>query len=155
MIKTLDILVGLPGMGKTSLAKTLNGKIVEVDKYRIKNGIYNFNIDNEDDVFTQSLFDSKPDESTFNRVIYDECFWTTTHKKRRNLINALKFLYDFKTINIHIFPFNPEISLNRRNKNSKGTDQLYWSRAIKELVAEYEEVNIEKYLDCNCIHIGS
>lgn len=140
----LDILVGLPGIGKSTLAKTMaspGSKIIDVDSFRYWNGGYNFNPDAEEEIFTQSLFAAKG----YEHVIYDDCYWTNTHARRNALIAAMQCLYHFDYVQFFVLPQLPNEGLKNRIKDSKGLSAVIWEKAIKELSAEYEPVHDSQF----------
>lgn len=133
-MRTLYMLVGLPGSGKTTFAKTAENmglSVVSIDDFSKDMKAINPNVEYQDiDKMAVSVVACRLINSD---VIFDACCNTTEY---RNWVeNSIDCPHKTEYI---VFPINPEVCLQRVHKRNEKTNQFYSEDSFFNRVKEFE-----------------
>ena len=135
-MKNLYVLIGLPGSGKSTYAKTLEGKLFSSDDYREKITGDSSNQSANDKVFKQLYSDIHETMKTGEDCIFDAT--NCTYKSRTHVLElALKYKY-FTTAVVVYQPIDKCITWDTLRSRSVGSD-IIWKYAKSFQFPQYEE----------------
>lgn len=135
-MKNLYVLIGLPGSGKSTYAKTLEGKLFSSDDYRKKITGDSSDQSANDKVFKQLYSDIHETMKTGEDCIFDAT--NCTYKSRTRIIElALKYKY-FATAVVVYQPIDKCITWDTLRSRSVGSDVI-WKYAKSFQFPQYEE----------------
>lgn len=135
-MKNLYVLIGLPGSGKSTYAKTLEGKLFSSDEYRKKITGDSSDQSANDKVFKQLYSDIRETMETGEDCIFDAT--NCTYKSRTRILElALKYKY-FATAVVVYQPIDKCIAWDTLRSRSVGSDVI-WKYAKSFQFPQYEE----------------
>ena len=135
-MKNLYVLIGLPGSGKSTYAKTLEGNLVSSDEYREKTTVDSSHQSANDKVFKQLYSDIRETMKTGEDCIFDAT--NCTYKSRTRILElALKYKY-FATAIVVYQPIDKCIAWDTLRSRSVGSDVI-WKYAKSFQFPQYEE----------------
>lgn len=135
-MKNLYVLIGLPGSGKSTYAKTLEGKLFSSDEYREKIMGDSSDQSANDKVFKQLYSDIRETMKTGEDCIFDAT--NCTYKSRTRILElALKYKY-FATAIVVYQPIDKCVTWDTLRSRSVGSDVI-WKYAKSFQFPQYEE----------------
>lgn len=135
-MKNLYVLIGLPGSGKSTYAKTLEGKLFSSDEYREKITGDSSDQSANDKVFKQLYSDIRETMKTGEDCIFDAT--NCTYKSRTRILElALKYKY-FATAIVVYQPIDKCVTWDTLRSRSVGSDVI-WKYAKSFQFPQYEE----------------
>ena len=135
-MKNLYVLIGLPGSGKSTYAKTLGGKLFSSDDYRKKITGDSSDQSANDKVFKQLYSDIHETMKTGEDCIFDAT--NCTYKSRTRILElALKYKY-FATAIVVYQPIDKCVAWDTLRSRSVGSDVI-WKYAKSFQFPQYEE----------------
>lgn len=135
-MKNLYVLIGLPGSGKSTYAKTLEGKLFSSDEYREKITGDSSDQSANDKVFKQLYSDIHETMKTGEDCIFDAT--NCTYKSRTRILElALKYRY-FATAIVVYQPIDKCVTWDTLRSRSVGSEVI-WKYAKSFQFPQYEE----------------
>lgn len=153
-MNTIDVLIGLPGAGKTTLARKLARKsavngvpqtaIISVDAIReMLWGKYLYIEDREMLLLETAMRMACHMFADGLNLIIDESTWVLTRRDRRRLVIRLKHWCPGCEITARVFPYDPQM-LRRRQGDPRGYSEEHWMLVSHKMMEQYEPVTDEE-----------
>lgn len=147
-MKTVDVLIGLPGAGKTEYAKSFvisnpDWMIITLDAIReMLYGRYVYKDSDQSMVQRIAGFIVGQIAKSGRNVILDDTVLILTKASRKELIMSLRAMFYSEGIVIRaiVFNYDFDICLNRRLRDPRGVSSYQWKQVITELMRQYEPV---------------
>lgn len=145
----VDVLIGLPGAGKTSYARNFvitnpDWMIITLDAVReMLYGRYVYNDTDQSMMQLIAGFIVKQVVQSGRNAIIDDTVMVLTKAARRELILSLRALLYTEKIQIRAidFSYDFEICLNRRIAEPRGVSAIHWKKVISEMVQQFEPIS--------------
>lgn len=163
-MRTVDVLIGLPGAGKTTLAQRMaeEGRItnnpvniISGDALReMMHGKYLYLDGCERRLYYTAMNMAQYLLKDGLDLVIDEATWVLTRSGRMRLIHHLrKAIPDGEAwgrgrvlVNAHIFPYNPQM-LQRRQAEARGYSEQHWMLVVSNMVRVFEPVTASEGFD--------
>lgn len=148
-MRTFDLLIGLPGAGKTTYAKNFvndnpGWMIVTLDAIReMLYGKYVYNDSDQAMVQRMAGFIVSEIAKSGRDAIVDDTVMVLTKAARKELVLSLrtKFYKEDISIRAIVFKYQLDICLNRRLAEPRGVSPWRWKKVVSELFRTFEPVS--------------
>ncbi len=154
-MRIIDVLIGLPGVGKTTFARNFvisnpEWMIITLDAIReMLYGCYVYKDSDQAMVQRIAGFIVRQIAQSGRNAILDDTVMVLTKASRKELISSLRAMFYAERVQIRaiVFNYDLEICLNKRLADPRGVSSQQWKRVITDMVQEFEPVSKSEGFD--------